>query len=71
MAVLGFGIQSLGGIEGCRSMEDVNRGCGVVGRLPRGGERGAAAGPAPEFRLIRKPRKCSLYVLGVPGSMRR
>ena len=41
----------LGGIEACPSAEDVRLGCGVVGRCPRGGERGAAAGPTPGFRL--------------------
>ena len=55
---------------GSPSVEDVSRGCGVVGRFPIGGERGAAAVPAPEFRLVRQPRKGSLYVLRVPKSMR-
>ena len=43
------------GIEGCPSVDDVRMGCGVVGRFPRGGERGAAARPAPVFRLVRQP----------------
>ena len=29
-------------VEGCLSAEDVRPGCGVVGTVPRGGERGAA-----------------------------
>ena len=58
---LGPCIWSLRGIEGCPSVEDVSRGCGVVGRFPRGEERAAAAGPAPEFRLVRQPQNCSLY----------
>ena len=47
-----------------------SRGCGMVGRFPRGRERGAAAGPAPEFRLARQLLYCSLYVLGMPKPMR-
>ena len=47
-------IQSLGGVEGCPSVEVVSLGCGVMGRFPRGGDRGAAAGPALEFRLTRQ-----------------
>ena len=35
-------------------MEDVRLGCGVAGRFPRGGERGAAAGRAPGFRLAKR-----------------
>ena len=58
------------GVESCPSVEDVHLGCGVVGRFPRGGERGAAGGPAPGFRLARQPQSCSLYALGVPESMR-
>ena len=50
----------LGGVEGCPSEEDVRLGCGVVERFPRGGERGAAAGPAPGFRLAKQPQSCSL-----------
>ena len=50
----------LGGLEGCPSAEDVHLGCGVVGRFPRGGERGAAAGPAPGFRLAKQPQSRSL-----------
>ena len=40
-----------------------------MGRFPRGRDRGAAAGPAPEFRLVREPLMCRLYELGVPESM--
>ena len=43
----------LGGVEGCPSAEDVHLGRGVVGRFPRGGEQGAAASPAPGFRLAK------------------
>ena len=49
-------------------MEDESRGCGVVGRFPRGGERGAVAGPALEFRLAREPLSCSLYEQGAPDN---
>ena len=45
----------LGGVEGCPSAEDVRLRFCVVGRFPRGGERRAAAGPAPGFRLARQP----------------
>ena len=51
----GLWIQSLVGIEGCPSVRDVRLGCGVMGRFSRGGEREPAAGPAPEFRLVRQP----------------
>ena len=34
----GLWIKSLGGVEGCPSVEDVHLGCGVVGRFPQGGE---------------------------------
>ena len=50
----------IGGVQGCPSAEDVRLGCGVVGRFPRGGERGAATGPAPGFRLVKHPQCCSL-----------
>ena len=40
--------------------EDVRLRCGVVGRFPRGGERGAATGHAPGFRLVKQPQRCSL-----------
>ena len=53
-------VNSRGGVEGCPSAEDTCLGCGVVGRFPRGGERGAAAGPAPGFRLAKQPQSHSL-----------
>ena len=53
-------MQTLGGVEGYPSVEDVSHWYGVVGR-----ERGAAA----EFRLVREPLMCRLYALGVPESM--
>ena len=66
----GLLIWSLGGIEGCPSVEDVSQWCGVVRRFPRGGEQGAAVGPAPGFRLASQPQSCSLHAMGVPKSMR-
>ena len=42
----------LGGVEGCPTEVDVHLGCGVVGRFPRGGEQGAAAGPVVRFLFI-------------------
>ena len=56
----GLWIRTLGGVEGCPSVEDVSLGCGGVGRFPRGGERGAAAGPAPGFRLAKQALRHSL-----------
>ena len=50
----------LGGVEGYPSSEDVHLGCDVVGRFPRGGERGAGASPLPVLRLARQPLLCSL-----------
>ena len=50
----------LGGVEGCPSVEDVHLGCGVVGRFPQGGERGAPTGPAPGYRPAKQPQSCSL-----------
>ena len=50
----------LRGVEGCPSPKGIHPGCDVVGRFPRGGERRAAAGPAPGFRLAKQPRRRSL-----------
>ena len=50
----------LGGVDGCPSAEDVRLGCGVVGRFPRGGERGSAVVPAPGFKLAKQPQCHSL-----------
>ena len=49
-----------GGVEGCPSGIDVCLRCGVVGRFPRRGERGAATGPAPVFRLVKQPQRSPL-----------